>query len=182
MKVVGNDLTLPMSAKCGFFTAPLIFFCWWIVIYVCDDQNSSYLTFSLFSLSLFVLFQVITVGAGRRVHHGNCWCKYTLLHSNTNEKKAVRQRGSLTYSVAASGSIHYQMQITVTHTDKSSLFSFFKHNRQLRGWVFFWFFYTGCCWLDGCLVGSPHCFFVVLFSKASNFNFWENKTSNKAGR
>ena len=49
------------------------------------------LPFSLFSLSLFVLFQVITVGAGRHVHHGNCWCKYTLLHSNSNEKKAVRQ-------------------------------------------------------------------------------------------
>ena len=82
------------------------------------------------------------------------------------KKRLYGKRGIITYSVAASGSIHYQMQITVTHTDKSSLFSFFKHNRQLRGWVFFWFFYTGCCWLDGWLgwlVGSPHCFFVVLF-------------------
>lgn len=111
------------------------------------------LPFSLFSLSLFVLFQVITVGAGRHVHHGNCWCKYTLLHSNSNEKRLYGKRGIITYSVAASGSIHYQMQITVTHTDKSSLFSFFKHNRQLRGWVFFWFFYTGCCWLDGWMAG-----------------------------
>ena len=181
MKVVGNDLTLPMSAKCGFFTAPLIFSVDELLFMFVMIKTHLILP-SRYFLSLFVLFQVITVGAGRRVHHGNCWCKYTLLHSNTNEKKAVRQRGSITYSVAASGSIHYQMQITVTHTDKSSLFSFFKHNRQLRGWVFFWFFYTGCCWLDGCLVGFPHCFFVVLFSKASNFNFWENKTSNKAGR
>ena len=80
-----------------------------------------------FSLSL---FQVITVGAGRRAHHCDRWCKYTLL-SRANEKEAAHS-----VAVAAASYIHYQMQITVTHSDKSSLFSFFKHNRQLRGWVF----------------------------------------------
>lgn len=132
------------------------FFCWWIVIYVCDDdQNSSYLTFSLFSLSfslcyfrllLWVLaatFITATVDVSIRYY---TWIRM-------KKKRPYGKRGIITYSVAASGSIHYQMQITVTHTDKSSLFSFFKHNRQLRGWVFFWFFYTGCCWLDGWMAG-----------------------------
>lgn len=108
------------------------FILWWIVVYACD-QNSSYILVIYFSLSLH--FQVIIiVGAGRRVHHCNRWCKYiyvTLLSRANTEKKRL-------YSVAvvAGGSIHYQMQITVTHSaDKSSLFSFFKHNNRHTNYV-----------------------------------------------
>ena len=71
MKVVGNDLTLPMSAKCGFFTAPLIFSVDELLFMFVMIKTHLILP-SRYFLSLFVLFQVITVGAGRRVHHGNC--------------------------------------------------------------------------------------------------------------
>lgn len=141
--------------KCGFFTAPLIFFLlmncylclWWWSKLILSYLSRYFLSLSLcyFRLLLWVLaatFITATVDVSIRY--------YTRIRM---KKRLYCKRGIITYSVAASGSIHYQMQITVTHTDKSSLFSFFKHNRQLRGWVFFWFFYTGCCWLDGWMAG-----------------------------
>jgi hypothetical protein len=53
VKVVGNDLTLPMSVKCGFFTAPLNFFFFILdeLLFTCVIKT--HLTFSLFSFSLF---------------------------------------------------------------------------------------------------------------------------------
>lgn len=51
-KVVGNDLTLPMSAKCGFFTASLGLF---FDELLCTRVIKTHLTFSLFiSLFLFI--------------------------------------------------------------------------------------------------------------------------------
>jgi hypothetical protein len=114
-----------MSAKCGFFTASLGLF---FDELLCTRVIKTHLTFSLFiSLFLFIFrllllwvlaaaFITATVGVSIYV---------TLLSRAIGKKKRL-------YSVAvvAGGSIHYQMQITVTHSDKSSLFSFFKHNRH----------------------------------------------------
>lgn len=92
------------------------FILWWIVVYACD-QNSSYILVIYFSLSLH--FQVIIiVGAGRRVHHCNRWCKYiyvTLLsRANREKKKAVqcgcRRRRLYSLSNANHRDTHWQVQ------------------------------------------------------------------------
>lgn len=131
-EVVGNDLTLPMSAKCGFFTASLGLF---FDELLCTRVIKTHLTFSLFiSLFLFIFrLLLLWVLAAAFITATVDVSIYTLLSSLGRIGKKKRL-----YSVAvvAGGSIHYQMQITVTHSaDKSSLFSFFKHNNRHNNYV-----------------------------------------------
>lgn len=71
--------------------------------------------------------QVITVGAGRRLHHCNRWCKYRLPLENQKKRPYAVVIALKVYSL--SNANHRDNRLT-------SPASFHSSNRQRRGWLF----------------------------------------------